>query len=343
MVKKSCSMMVTLILVAVFLTAGSFRPSPALAQEKTNIKIFSVPLGGTVYVLSFALAEVINKYHPWIRAEGLEGRGSMANLKILAENPAARKNTLIFTNELSEIYAKNAVKPFTKPYKGARAIAAMSGTTVLFVTLDKNIKTKDDFIGKRVMTMRPGSSTTILHQILIKDVWKIGDKVKLSFGDFAASKDGLKDGLIDIGVQPITGYPGVAWEATPALDELMATKEVYFIDLPPEDVKAIAKISGFPVAPSKVPAGSIGPKQTNPAQGYGHSLSWWVDETMDEKVVYEITKVIYDYADKFADYAGAQGKLVSRKSMAKVDVAEELFHPGALKFYKEKGMKVGEE
>jgi len=343
MVKKQCAMMVTLILAAILVATGPMGPGPVQAEEKTNIKIFSVPLGGTVYVLSFALAEVINKYHPWIRAEGLEGRGSMANLKILAENAGARKNTLIFTNELSEIYAKNAVKPFTKPYMGARAVAAMSNTTVLFVTLDKNIKTKDDFIGKRVMTMRPGSSTTILHQILFKDVWKISDKVKLSFGDFAAARDGLKDGLIDIGVQPITGYPGVAWEGTPALDELMATKEVYFIDLPPEDVRAMAKISGFPVAPSTVPAGSIGPKQTRPAKGYGHSLSWWVDESMDEKLVYEITKVIYDYADKFVDYAGAQGKLISRKSMARVDVPEELFHPGALKLYKEKGMKVGEE
>ncbi|UCF57437.1 MAG: hypothetical protein JSW15_02920, partial [Deltaproteobacteria bacterium] len=149
------------------------------------------------------------------------------------------------------------------------------------------------------------------------------------------------DGLVDIGVQPINGLPGTPWAPIPTLRELMATKEVYFFNVPAEDVRVLSKKSGMPVYPTIVPAGAIGPKQANPIHSYGHSLSWWADKEMDEEIVYEITKTIYEHADKFEQVAGVQGKFINRKTMPKIGVPEGLFHPGALKFYRQKGIKVG--
>ncbi len=61
---------------------------------------------------------------------------------------------------------------------------------------------------------------------------------------------------------------------------------------------------------------------------------------MSEELVYEFTKAIYNNTDKFKDYHG-DGKLLTKKTVARVGVPEGLFHPGALKFYREKGIKPG--
>ena len=61
----------------------------------------------------------------------------------------------------------------------------------------------------------------------------------------------------------------------------------------------------MPVQPTVVPAGALGPKQPKAVQGYMHSLSWWADKEMDEEIVYEITRMIYEFADKFEEYAGS--------------------------------------
>lgn len=193
------------------------------------------------------------------------------------------------------------------------------------------------------MTMRPGTSTAVLHRVLVNDVWGMGDKIKLSHGGFGPIKNALKDGLVDLGAQPINGVPGTIWGPIPTLRALMATKKVYFFNLTADDVRAIAKKTGMPIYPATIPAGAIGPKQPDPIHSYGHSLSWWADSSMDEKIVYEVTKAIYDYADKFQEYAGAQGKFISRENLGRIGVSEELFHPGALKFYREKGIKVGRD
>lgn len=330
-------------LIFATLLIGSFHTPSAQARDKVELKLLAMSVGGTVYVLSFALGEVINKYHPWLRIQVMEARGSVGNLRAISQKPDIRKDTLFFTHEVSNVYAREARKPFKSPYTGARAIAAMTSTTLVLATLDKDLKSKEDLPGKRFMTMRPGTSTAMLHQVLIKDVWGLGDKVKISYGSFGAIRDALKDGLVDIGAQPINGTPGAYWAPIPTLRDLMATKEVYFFNVPPPDVKALSKKTGLPIYPSTVPPKAIGPKQPNAIHSYGHSLSWWADKDMDDEIVYELTKTIYDHADKFEQYAGAQGKFINRNTLAMIGVPEELFHPGALRFYREKGLRIGPE
>lgn len=169
---KRCLLLFTVFsLVLALLVVGTSQPAQAQKHKTVNLKLYAMSIGGSVYVLTFALAEIINKNHPWLRVECLEGRGSTANLKMFAENPDLRKHAFFFTNEPSNLEAREGKKPFTAPYTGARAIAAMTATSLVLATLDKNTKTKEDFVGKRFMTMRPGTSTAVLHETLLKDVW----------------------------------------------------------------------------------------------------------------------------------------------------------------------------
>lgn len=342
MVRKCFTLLTAVLFAFTLMTVGTARPAMAKSHPEVTLKLLAMPVGSSVYVLSFALAEILKKEHPWLRLLPMEARGSMGNLKVVSEQPAARKDTLFFTTECSNVYAREGKKPFNEPYKGARAVAAITSSIMVLATLDKNLKTKEDLPGKRLMTLRPGTTAAVCHKALINDVWGLGDKVKISYGDFGPIKDALKDGLVDLGAQPFNGFPGGNFFAPiPTLIDLMAAKDVYFFNIYPETVRQIAKVTGLPVFPASVPAGAIGPKQTEPIENFGFSISWWADQEMDPELVYEFTKAVYDYADKFQEYAGAQGKFINRNKLGWIRVPEELFHPGAVKFYKEKGIKVG--
>jgi uncharacterized protein len=316
-------------------------PQQTPQHQTVNLRVLTANIGGSAYVIGFALTELLRKYHPWLRGEAMESRGAEANLAALASDPARRKDTLINANEVSNVCAREAIEPFKAPYKGARAVALTTNIHQGFITLDRGIKSKSDLVGKRVMTMRPGTAAPRFYEILLKDVWGMGDKIKISYGDFEAMKNAIQDGLVDVTCPPISGFPGSHWEPSPALTELMTIKPVYFVGIPPEDVRAIAAKSQLPVIPSTVPPGAIGPKQPEAVQCFSYSLSWWADEQMDEEIVYEITRIMYENAEKFEEYSGSLGKFITKKTLGMINAPAELFHRGALKFYREKGVKVG--
>ncbi len=346
--KLGCPLLAVLFLVVSFVTClpeTQAAPQPAKKaaeaakpKEQVQVQLLSMTMGGSAYVLSFALAEIVNKNSSWLHLTAAETKGSVANLVTLANEPALRKNTIIFTHEESNSWARQGRPPFKAPYTGARAIASLAETTLVFATLDKNIKTKADADGKRIMTMQKGTSTAIIHEMLFHDIW--GIKPKMSYGDFNATKDALTDGVIDIGVQPINGVPGVGYTPIPALNELMTTKNVFFLSVPAADVTAVAKKGDFDVYPHTIPARAIGDKQPAAVSGFSHSLSWWADESMSQDVIYEIARVIYENAEKFQEYH-RDGKMITKKTLGRIGIADNLFHPGAQKFYKEKGIKLG--
>lgn len=58
-------------------------------------------------------------------------------------------------------------------------------------------------------------------------------------------------------------------------------------------------------------------------------------------MAYEVMSVIYRSADKFKDYH-LSGRAIQRETMSSIEgLTESDFHSGAVKFYKEKQMKIG--
>ena len=310
----------------------------AAPRAKFEATLLSMTLGGSAYVLSFALAEIVNKSHPWLHINAAETKGPVANLVTVANEPGMRKSTFFFTQESSNSVARQGLPPFKVPYTGARAIAAFAETTVLLVTLNKNIKTKADMDGKRVMALTKGNPSAQLHEMLLTDIW--GLKVRISNGTFDNIKDALQDGLIDVGSLAVNDNPGVGYIPIPAFNELLTTKDVYVVNVPPADVEALVKKSRIQVTPSSIPPGAISKKMTTALQGYGQTNGWWADAEMSDEMAYEFVKAIYENTDKFKEYH-SDGKLMTKKTVSRVGAPEDLFHPGALKFYRERGIKPG--
>ncbi len=316
---------------------GSLNPGSADAEE-VKIDILTSTMGGAGYVMSFALADVIKKNHPSLRMRGIETTGIAENLKTLAKEPKRRKNTVIFANAATAHQAKMAHPPYTKPYGTLRIIALFNPARLFWATLKPNIKTPSDLIGKKVGIFPRGSSGVGIWQDLIVHGFGIKlkkiDWVHISLGP---GMNSLADGRLDLSWALASPAP----LNTPVfpLKKLMAhKKKVYFVGFSEKAAKAAREKTGYPVYVKSVPAGTLTPGQPE-FFGQVQFLSWWADLEMDEKVVYEITKTIYENVDKFAGYH-ALGKTMTKTSISRA-VVEDMFHPGAIKLYKEKGVKIG--
>jgi uncharacterized protein len=314
-------------------------PQGAQKPKEVNIKVLSSSFGGMSYTLTFALCEIINKHHPYIRALARETRGSTENLMTMLQHPEMRKDTIFNNNDLSYWMTMNSMPPFKTPYKGGRVIAKIYDVMPILFSLNKNIRTKEDLVGKRVATLGAEHTISRIFDMVFKDVWKIGDRVNVSRGrEFDDVIDAVRDGTEDVGTTSLNTIFGSGnWFPIPALSELMQMRDVYFINLSEEDVGKL-RAGGLPLIWGRVAAGELGKRQMNEGASYGHSNELWADAEMDESTVYEITKLIYEHVGDFKAYHNF-AKIWQAEKIGETPLPKEVYHPGAQRFYEEKGLK----
>ncbi len=322
-------------------------PSPSPKPEVT-ISFLAGSLGGLGNALTYGLTDLINKNSDWLRATTVETGGSIENARTLSEEPEKRKTFAYYSTNWSEYQAKIGDPPFTKPYTTGTYIAKFADVLSVMCTRDPSIKTAMDFVGKRVAIGGPGKADSVLMEMVMKYGWGIWDKVNVELLDFEPAKDALIDGVIDVALAGSSvAVPGETADkpkkvvGNPTSNELIDRVKPYVADQDKAALDKAREATGYPIFWVEVPAGTFGPNQTEPVGSHGFTLLWVADQEMDEEVAYEITRIIYEHADQFGEYH-AGGKAVTRDSLAAIlGTTEADFHPGAVKFYKEHGVKIG--
>jgi len=324
--------------------------SPAFAQtgtskDKIQIQIYSNPFGHTTYVLSFALAEIINKNSTRLHATCVESKGSSANILYLQKNPDALKNTLIVANPFATTQAAKADPPFKTPFTGLKAISMIGNMCGFLLTTNPEIKTAQDLKGKRVSLGIKGITIEYIPRFILDygcGVFK--DIGKVSYSSFDGIKNALIDGTIDAGLQSSVMWGDEEyknWVPIPATEELLATKKCYIVDIEEEAFKKAREKSGYPIYLLKAKPKAVGKSDAFGGNRIWWSNSWWVHESMPDDVVSEICSILYDNAKDFGTYH-ASGRGITQKTLSDVAVPEQDFHPAAARFYKGKGLKVGQ-
>lgn len=300
--KRFLFFIITVILI--FAVVGACTPkvveTPAPKVEKTaepkpkaptRVEFLGSPIGTAGYVLTFAFADMLSKNNPLIQATAMETSGHAENVKTLAEEPAKRKNTLAYFAPITFHQAQVGDPPLKAPYTSVKAVLSAGAMVGVFVTLNEKIRTKDDMIGKRVAIGPKGTAIYLFPQAVMEHGWGIWDKVKVDYLHWDKSKDALLDGLIDVGLQSTAGVEP-RWPITPALEQLMAAKKVYFISTDEEAIRKAREKTGYPYSGYTIPAGTFGPTQPQPITGQVYVNGWFTDAAMDEGVVYEIVKTV---------------------------------------------------
>lgn len=300
----------------------------ATAQVKTRLSIATGGTGGVYYPLGGGLAALISKHIPGVEATAEVTTASVDNMKLLHANRVA----LTFTLPDSALEAYQGKLKGLKEKVAVRSIAAIYSNYMHIVALDGiGIKSVPELKGKRVSTGSPGSGTEI-KGLRVLEAYGLSPRDLRSQDRLGASESAgaLKDRKLDAFIWD-GGLP------TAAVLDLGATPGITIRLIPHGDAvpKMVAKYGPIYFA-RNIPKGTYGGMDTDVSVAAATNLLA-VHERMEEGLAYQITKLLHEHtAELVAVHPAA--KEISLKSA--VMGSPIPFHPGALRFYKEKGVKV---
>jgi TRAP transporter TAXI family solute receptor len=321
MKKKLLVAMLALSLVA-FLCAVN--ASTALAAKKF-VSIASGWVVGVYYPLAGAISNIAHKNLPDIKITVESSGASVANAKLIASGDA---DMAILQNDIS-FYALQGVKPmFDKPVANIRGITSLyQEHCQIQARKDAKIASVTDLKGKRVCVGPLGSGTEQnAIQILEAYGMKFDDFAKVERLTATESSDYIKDGRID------AAFYSVGVGAAGLVDTAMTVECVI---VPVDGVARDALMKKYPFfTKAVVPKGAYkGIEADVPTVAVMAILV--AQAEMEEAMAYQITKAIFDNL-KDIERAHAKGKeLTLETALTGMSVP---LHPGAEKFYKEKGI-----
>jgi hypothetical protein len=202
------------------------------------------------------------------------------------------------------------------------------------VTVDgTGITTMKDLKGKRVSTGSPGSATEVMGFRLLEAAGIDKDKdIKRERLGVAESTNALKDRKID-------AYLWVGGLPTAAVTDLAATPgvKIRMVDHA-EHVDAMNAKWGNLYSKGAIPSGTYpGQDKDNPNADVWNILV--VHDAMPEDVAYRITKVIFENTAEWATvHAEARSVALPNQKRENSPVP---FHPGAVRYFAERGVKLG--
>ena len=315
----------TLLGVGAILLAGSMS---AQAQQAKQLSIATGGTGGIYYPLAGGFGSIIAKEIPGITATAEVTGGSIDNMKLVAAGNA----DVAFTQVDTAVDAINGNDKFPKKLP-IKALVVMYVNLMQVVTVEGNGITKfEDLKGKRVSTGSPGSGTEIFAFRVIEaaglDKDKDMSRERLSA---AESANALKDKKID-------AFMFVAGVPTSAITDVAASPglKMLLIDHDHTVPKMVAKYG---------PAYSTGliPKGSYPNQDKDNKVAavWNIMAVRDdfpEDLAYKLTKIMLEKREDL-------GKVHKEALNIKVENQKSQnagipWHPAALKYFAEKGIKV---
>ncbi len=293
------------------------------SSDPSQLVIATGGTGGTYYPLGGGMADHITK-NAGITATAQSTGASAENIRLLRDKTA----DIAFTqNDIAE-YAVNGSNMFEQDGKidAFQALGALYDETIqIVVSADSNIKNVADLKGKRVSVGAPGSGTEVNAKQILEAYGMTFEDTQLQRLSFADSAKAIQDGKLDAAFQT-AGTP------TAAITELAATKGVKIIPIDADKIDAI--IAKYPYyVKTTVPGNTY---QTVPEEVTTVSVKSMllIRSDLSEDLVYKVTKAIFENTDKLGHAKAKEIKLENVLKGVSIPV-----HPGAKKFFDEKGVK----
>jgi hypothetical protein len=297
--------------------------------QAQNLSIATGGTGGVYYPLGGGLAALLSKKVPGMQATAEVTGGSVANMQLIGTG----KPYIAFTQADAAIDALKGEDKFAGKPVPVRTLAVLYPNRMHVVTVEGTGITKmADMKGKRVSTGSGGSATEVFGFRVIEAAGLDKDKdMKRERLGVAESVSALKDRKID-------AFFWVGGLPTAAVTDLanspgVKIKLIAIADLVPAMTKKYGNIYVKDVIPKWVYKGM---EADNPQATVTNLLT--VHKDMDDKTAYAITKALFEnVVDLVRVHAEAVNiKLENQKS----DASSIPWHPGAVKYLAERGVKI---
>ena len=294
-----------------------------------NISIATGGTGGVYYPMGGGIAAVLSKHVPGMQATAEVTGGSVDNLKLIGSG----KPYVGFSMTDAAQDAARGEDKFKGNKVPLRTLLVLYPNRMHVVSIEgRGVAKMADLKGKRVSTGSPGSATEVMAFRVIEAAGldKDSDMKRERLG-VAESVNAIKDGKIDAffwvgglptaAVTDLANTPGTKLKMVDHADAVAAMNKkhgnLYVEDVIPKDV-----YKGMDADNKQATVMNI----------------LVAHESMDDKTAYNIVKTIFDKRDDLiaVHKESANIKLENQKA----DATPVPFHPGALKYFAEKGVKV---
>jgi len=303
-------------------------PLAADAQVKTRLSIATGGTGGVYYPLGGGMAALISKSIPNTEATAEVTTASIDNVKLLHGN---RVGMALSQPDSAWDGYSGQIKGFSEK-ANIRTLMALYSNFMHIVAIDgSGIKSVADLKGKRVSTGAPGSGTEV-KGLRVLEAYGITPKDFKSQDRLGAAESAgaLKDRKIDAFIWD-GGLP------TAAVLDVAATPGIKINLIPHGDAiaKMVAKYGPLYFA-SNIPKGVYkGVDEDVPVAAVTNLLI--ANEKLDENLAYQITKLFLEHTADLVAVHKAASEITLKNAVLGSPIP---FHPGALRYYKEKGIRV---
>ncbi|MGE5509955.1 MAG: TAXI family TRAP transporter solute-binding subunit [Bacteroidota bacterium] len=302
--------------------------APAEAQQAKQLSIATGGTGGVYYPLAGGFGAILAKEYPGLTATAEVTGGSIDNMKLIGSGKA----DVAFTQVDAAVDAINGRDKFTSKLP-IRGLVVMYPNVMQVITLEgKGIEKFEDIKGKRVSTGSPGSGSEVYAFRIIEAAGLDKDKdMKRERLGAAESANALKDGKID-------AFFFVAGVPTAAITDVAATPNVKMKILDHAHVlpNVVAKYGPI-YGEATIKKGSY-PNQEKDAAMTAVWTIMAVNESFPEDLAYKLTKTMLEKREDLGRVHKEGLSVVPENQKTKLIGVP--WHPGALKYFKEKGINV---
>ncbi len=288
-----------------------------------NLVLATGGTAGTYYPFGGAMAKIWNSKVKDMNVTAQTTGASAENVRLI--NKKEVELALVQSDTLD--FAFNAKEAFKEPLKGMSTIAVLYPEIIqVVVGAASPIKSIADLKGKKVGVGAPGSGTEANFRQLLDAYGMKKEDVNAQFLSFSESAEAYKDKHIDAFIVT-AGIPNAG------IMDVATQNEIRILDVPADIIAKLTQKYPF-LAGAKVPANTY-KGQTAEVSTVAVTAVLIAGSQLKEDMVYNLTKALFENQAELAA-AHAKGKDLNPQYAVKgVSIP---FHPGAVKYYKEKGL-----
>jgi TRAP transporter TAXI family solute receptor len=309
--------------IKAWLAAAAIALASFGARADEFVNVLTGGTSGVYYPLGVAVSKILTDKMPGARPSVQATKASVENLNLVQ----AGKGEIAFVlgDAVAAALAGDPEMGFKAKLDKLRTVAAIYPNYVQIVaSQDSGIKTLADLKGKRLSVGAPKSGTELnARAILAAAGIQYSDLGKVEYLDFAQSVELIKNRQLDATLQ--SAGLGVA-----SIRDLATSVPVTVVEVP---AAIIAKV-GAPFVAATIPAKTYQGQDADVATAA--IVNYLVTRAdLSDEAVYQMTKAIFDNLGELYS-AHAAAKVIKVETAPKNPIAP--LHPGAERYYKEKGV-----
>ncbi|MDE7245553.1 MAG: TAXI family TRAP transporter solute-binding subunit [Oscillospiraceae bacterium] len=276
---------------------------------------------GTYYGFGSVLAGQISDL-TGTTVTAIVGNGSQKNIEAMDAGDAdlgfVQADVMAYAYEGTSLFEDAKIDNFS-------TVAALYMEQVQIITVDPEIKTVDDLRGKTVSVGANGSGVYFNALDVLGAYDMTLDDIRPTLQSFSDSTDALQDGKIDAAFI-VAGAP------TTAVTSLAATRDVYVVELDDEHIDKLKAVSPY-YDKNVIPADAYGLEKDATTVAVASVIIARDDISEDD--VYNVVSGIFESIDTLGH---------DKKNELDLDFAASVtavpYHPGAARYFSEKGLTV---